>query len=155
MTEAAIAHETLVFEQTFACTPQVLFGAFADPAARARWGRPSATAVIIYDQTDFRVGGRDRSRCGAQDDPRFNVEVTYLDILPGRRIVYAETVADGAMPLSASLNTVEIAPEGANAKLKVTVQLAALSGEDMAAGVRFGFNAALANLAREVGPASV
>ncbi|MDP3855190.1 SRPBCC family protein [Phenylobacterium sp.] len=150
MADLTTAHETLIFERPFACSPEILYGAFADPVARARWGLPSPTATIIYDEADFRVGGRDRSRCGAKSDPRFLVDVTYLDIVPNHRIVYSEKVMDGDRALSAALHTIEISPRAAAALLKVTVQLAAFEGEDMAQGVRFGFNAALDNLAREI-----
>jgi len=149
MTEP-VAHETLLFERTYACAPAVLFAAFADPAARSRWGRPSPDAVIIFDAADFRVGGRDVSRCGSALDPRFLVEAVYLDIVDGRRIVYAETVGEGSTHFSAGLYTVEITPSGARSALKLTVQLAAFTGPEAAEGVRAGFGAALDNLALEV-----
>lgn len=151
MTDLATAHETLVFERIYACSPATLFRAFADPQARARWGRPAPDAVIIYDAADFRVGGRDISRCGAADDPRFDVEAVYLDIQPDRRIVYAESVSEGWSRLSAALHTVEIAAANEGAALRLTVQLASFAGADMAAGVRHGFGVALENLAGEVG----
>ncbi|HEY6254848.1 MAG TPA: SRPBCC domain-containing protein [Xanthobacteraceae bacterium] len=150
MMETTTAHETLVFERAFACPAKVLYEAFADPVARARWGLPSPTATIIYDEADFREGGRDRSRCGAKNDPRFQVEVVYLNIVPDKRIVYSETVADGKRALSAALHTVEFSHDGAKAHLKVTVQLASFDGESTAGGVRFGFGAALDNLSREI-----
>jgi uncharacterized protein YndB with AHSA1/START domain len=150
VTDTTTTHETLVFERTFACPAEILYEAFADPGARARWGLPSPTATIIYDEADFRVGGRDRSRCGAKSDPRFQVDAVYLNIVPNQRIVYSEMVADGKRALSAALHTIEISHDGVKAHLKVTVQLAAFDGEDMAEGVRFGFGAALNNLGREI-----
>jgi uncharacterized protein YndB with AHSA1/START domain len=144
-------HDTLVFERHFSCSLDALYAAFADPVARARWGVPSSTAVIIYDEADFRVGGRDRSRCGARDDPRFHVEVTYLDIWPKTRIVYAERVAEGDTPLSGALYTLEFAADGGGACLKTTVQIASFGGPGMAEGTRQGFRAALDNLEAELG----
>jgi uncharacterized protein YndB with AHSA1/START domain len=146
----ATAHDTIVFERSFACPPGMLYDAFADPVARARWGAPSPTAVIIYDETDFRVGGRDKSRCGSKADPRFHVEVRYLHIVPMERIVYSETVSESGTTLSAALQTIEISNTRGGSALKVTVQIASFGDAGMADGVRFGFNAALDNLAREL-----
>jgi len=145
------AHHTIVFERSFACPVAMLYQAFVDPVARARWGVPSPTAVIIYEAADFRIGGTDRSRCGTNFHPRFLVEVTYLDIVPESRIVHTETVSTDGKRLSAALETIEMAADGNRSKLKVTMQIAAFDGADMADGVRQGFGAALDNLARELG----
>lgn len=145
------AHDTITFERSFRCPLGLLYEAFADPVARARWGTPSPSAVIIYDKADFRVGGTDLSRCGAKHDPRFHVEATYLDIMPESRIVYSETVSEAGRRLSAALQTIEMKATVEGSSLKVTVQIAAFDGADIADGVRHGFNAALANLARELG----
>jgi uncharacterized protein YndB with AHSA1/START domain len=150
MTQFTLAHETLVFEKAFPCPSHVLFEQFADPVARATWGIPSPKVVLIYDEADFRVGGRDLSRCGAKADPRFHVEVRYLEIVANQRIVYSETVAEGDKRLSAALHSIEIAAQDAGCILKATVQLASFDGADMAEGVRFGFGAALKNLAQRV-----
>jgi len=147
----ATAHDTIVFDRSFSCPLTVLYEAFADPAARARWGIPGPGAVIIYDREDFRVGGIDHSRCGSKDDPRYHVEATYLDIVPESRIVYSETVVEGGRRLSAALQTIEMSSKNGRSHLKVTVQIAAFDGADMASGVRHGFGAALENLARELG----
>jgi uncharacterized protein YndB with AHSA1/START domain len=145
------AHDTIVFERSFACPVAMLYDAFADPTARARWGVPSPTAVIIYDKEEFRIGGTDLSRCGGKNDPRFHVEATYLDIVPGSRIVYSEVVTEGGRRLSAGLQTIEMKEAAGRSVLKVTIQIAAFDGADMADGVRHGFGAALNNLARELG----
>ncbi|UVC07399.1 SRPBCC family protein [Rhizobium sp. TH2] len=144
------AHDTIVFERCFVAPLPMLYKAFMDPVARCRWGAPSPTAVIIYDQEDFRVGGRDLSRCGSKDDPRFHVEATYLDIVPESRIVYSEAVTEGGKRLSAALHTIEMKSTDGQSSLRITVQIAAFDGAAMADGVRHGFRAALDNLTREL-----
>lgn len=146
MTLAPTVHETLTFERSFECPLRILWNAFSDAAARAQWGAPSPTAVILYDEEDFRVGGRDISRCGSRDDPRYRVEAAYLDIQPERRIVYSERVDDGARPLSAALHTVEFCQAGPQSSVKITVQIASYDGPGMVLGVRQGMSAALDNL---------
>ncbi len=67
MTSATTRHATLLFEREIPAPVEKVFAAFADMIARAAWGAPSDTAVVIYDEADFREGGQDRFRCGAQD----------------------------------------------------------------------------------------
>jgi uncharacterized protein YndB with AHSA1/START domain len=69
-------HPTIVLERTYPAPLERVFPEFADPVARARWSPPS-NDVLIYDQTDFRAGGRDLFRCGPQNDPKFRGEVLY------------------------------------------------------------------------------
>lgn len=57
-------HATLVFERQVPASIEKVFAALADPVARSQWGAPSETAVILYDEADFREGGQDRFRCG-------------------------------------------------------------------------------------------
>jgi uncharacterized protein YndB with AHSA1/START domain len=147
----ATVHDTITFERSFPCPLPVLYEAFSDPVARARWGAPAPNAVIIYDKEDFRVGGSDLSRCGAEHDPRYHVEATYLDIVPESRIVYSEMVSENGARLSAALQTIEMKEAAGRSDLKVTVQIASFDGADMADGVRHGFTAALENLARDLG----
>ena len=92
MAEPTTHHGTIVFERIFAAPAPRVFAALSDPVARARWSAPSDTAVLIYDEADFRAGGRDIFRCGAKNDPRYRGETHYCDIVPNRRIVYTETV---------------------------------------------------------------
>ena len=146
----AAIHETLRFERRFDAPPARVFGAFADPEARARWGVPSPTVGLVYLATDFRVGGLDVSRCGPMGDLKFLVENRYHDIVDDRRIVSSETVACDGSLLSAALITVEFNPEGKGTRLVVTDQVAAIDGPDMIEGARAGMGAALDNLVREI-----
>lgn len=142
-----LAHETVVIERTFDAPVARVYAAYVDPVARAKWGVPSDTAVLLYDTTNFQVGGCDRFRCGARSDPKYHGEVRYLHIESERQIIYVETIdADGSR-LSASLNTIEFDSAGQKTNLKLTVQVAAIGGADMIAGTRFGHSAALTKLA--------
>jgi uncharacterized protein YndB with AHSA1/START domain len=144
-------HKTFVFERICEAPVKAVFAAFADPKARARWGTPSSTAVMIYDEADFRVGGRDVFRCGSMADPRFRGETRYLGIVPDRRIISSETIETGGKPLSVSLVTVDLEPAAdASTYVRLTVQLVSLDGPGMIAGSRTGYEAALDNLVREM-----
>jgi uncharacterized protein YndB with AHSA1/START domain len=139
-------HTTLVFERTIAARCEDVFDALSDPTKRSDWGAPSDTAVIRYDEADFREGGRDVFRCGPKDDPNIQGTTHYLDIIVGRRIVSSETITMGGKRLCASLNTVELLSHGDETRLTSTTQLASFIGQEMVNGHEAGTNASLDNL---------
>ena len=102
MEKQPIAHATIVLERDISASADRVFAALADPRERASWGVPSDTAVLIYDATDFRVGGADHFRCGSRDDPKFHGHTVYTAIVPGQSIVSSETVTVGGTCLSGS-----------------------------------------------------
>jgi uncharacterized protein YndB with AHSA1/START domain len=121
-----------------------------DPVARARWSPPSDTAILIYDEAEFRVGGSDVFRCGAKTDPRYRGETRYHDIVANRRIVWTEVIDELDKRLSVTVTTLELEPDGERAKFKLTVQLAALDGRAIIEGTKAGYTGALDNLTREL-----
>jgi uncharacterized protein YndB with AHSA1/START domain len=141
-------HTTLVFERTISAPPSAVFAAFADPVERSRWGTPSDTAVVIYDEVNFREGGQDCFRCGSKSNPNIYGVTRYLEIQPNRRIVSSETVTVDGKRLCASLNTLELTADGLRTHLKSTTQLVSFIGQDMVNGHNQGTNASLDNLVR-------
>ena len=143
-------HATIVIERTYSASVERVFGAFANPQARARWSAPSDAAVLIYDEADFRVGGRDTFRCGAKSDPKFLGETRYHDIIPDRRIVSSATIDTNGKRLSVALTTMDLEPEGSSTKVKLAVQIVSLDSPDMIEGTKIGYTGSLDNLAREL-----
>ena len=146
----AAHHGTLVFERTFDAPVAAVFSALSDPVARARWSAPTDAAVLIYDEADFRVGGRDFFRRGAKSDPKHRGETRYLDIAPNRRIVSTEVIDEHDRRLAVAVNALELEPVGVGAKSTPTVQLAALDGPGVIEGSKAGYAGALDNPAREL-----
>jgi uncharacterized protein YndB with AHSA1/START domain len=146
MAPTAALHATLVFEREIPAPIQKVFAAFADPLARTEWGAPSDTAVVIYDEADFREGGQDRFRCGSKADPNIHGMTRYLEIIANRRVVSSETIVMDGKRLCASLTTLELTADREKTKLKSTTQLASFIGEDMVRGHETGTNASLDNL---------
>ena len=141
-------HATLVFERHVPAAVEKVFAALADPVARSRWGTPSETAVVIYDEADFREGGQDRFRCGSKANPNIHGTTRYLDIVSNQRVVSSETISMDGRRLCASLTTLELAAHGSSTKLTQTTQLASFIGEDMVKGHETGTSASLDNLVR-------
>jgi uncharacterized protein YndB with AHSA1/START domain len=125
-----------------------VFAALANPVERASLGTPSENATLVYDETDFRVGGHDIFRCGSKADPEYRGVTTYYDIVPGQRIISSEIIKMGDVKLLISLSTTVLAPEKAGTKVTVTIQLISLGGDDMLEGAETGYNASLDNLAK-------
>jgi uncharacterized protein YndB with AHSA1/START domain len=141
-------HKTLTFERDVPAPVEKVFQALADPLARTQWGAPSDTAVVIYDEADFKEGGQDRFRCGSKANPNIHGTTRYLDILTNRRIVSSETISMDGRRLCASLTTLELAARDNSTRLTHTTQLASFIGEDMVKGHEVGTNASLDNLVR-------
>jgi len=142
-------HATIVLGRTYHAPLERIFSEYADPVARARWSPPSNDA-LIYDQTDFRVGGRDLFRCRPKDEPKFRGENLYHLIVPNKCVVFSETLDADGQRLAVSLNTLDFEATGESTKLKLTVQIVSLVGAGMIEGYKSGNNRALENLARHL-----
>lgn len=151
--QTRMLHDAITMERTYNASPARVFAAWESLEARLRWSIPFPAAGAAYDQAEFRAGGLDIMRCGPKDDMRFLAHVRYLEILPDRRIVMAESVAEDGTIRAASLITVQFEPAGPKpakaTKQTVTMQISALDGTDMLDGYRSGWTAALDNLAKE------
>ena len=142
-------HATITLERTYQAPLERVFSEFADPVARARWSPPS-NDVLIYDQTDFRTGGRDLFRCGPESDPKFRGETLYHLIVPNMRVVSSETVDADGQRLAVSLNTLDFEATGESTNLKLTVQVVSLVGAGMIEAYESGNKSALDNLGRHL-----
>jgi uncharacterized protein YndB with AHSA1/START domain len=150
MTDVSTDHGTVVVERTLDVPVSRVFAGFADAKERASWGAPSDTAVLIYDEANFSVGGRDLARCGAKNDPRYRVEAHYIDIVTERRVVWTETIHEVDKLLATNITTLELQPDGQRTRLKVTVQVASFVGPGMIKNTRAGHEGSLASMARHL-----
>jgi uncharacterized protein YndB with AHSA1/START domain len=146
MTRQGLKHATLVFERLCAAPVERVFAAFANPAERASWGAPSETAVLVYDEVDFREGGVDVFRCGDKSNPQYSGVTRYYDIVPNQRIISSEVVEKQGTKLLITMSTTTFEPEGAGTRVTVTAQLTSPLGNQMLDGAKFGHNASLDNL---------
>ncbi|MDP3739908.1 MAG: SRPBCC family protein [Hyphomonadaceae bacterium] len=145
----SVVHETVVLERTYKASPARVFAAWESVEARLRWSKPYPDTGLAYDAHDFRVGGKDILRCGPADDLRFHAEVYYLDIVPGKRLIFSERINEAGKPMATALLTVEFRAKGQDTHQLVTMQIAALDGSDMVEGYKQGWEPTLDNLAKE------
>lgn len=136
MSEQSVIHSTFVLEKNFPASPDKVFTAFADPAKKRRWMAEGASHHQVEQfESDFRVGGREHATYRFKEGTPFpgavlEAEGTHLDIVPGKRVVIASTMALAGKRFSASLVTAEIVPNGTGSDLVLTHQGAFFEGAD-------------------------
>jgi len=128
MTKRSVVHSTFIIDRRFDASPARVFAAFADPKAKARWfvspWGPDESGM------DFRVGGKEFNRAGPPGGPVHHFDAVYQDIVPNERIVYSYDMHLDDVRISVSLATVELFPDGAGTRLKLTDQGAYLDAFD-------------------------
>ena len=155
MSDPTVNHATFVIERSYPVAPDKVFAAFADPAKKRSWYAEERNSRIEEYKTDFRVGGHDRTLFRWGDGTPFPGqamvnETVYQDIVPGRRIVFAYTMALEGRVFSASLSTVELMASGDGTQLVFTEQAAFFEGSDGPKMREEGWAQLLGNLAREL-----
>lgn len=135
-----VAHGTFVLKRRYDAAAARVFRAWADPVAFRRWFVEAPGATIHDWVHDFRVGGAGGGRYrfgGPENDIGFN-DTLFLDIVEDRRIILSYvmgTEVEGKRSrISASLATIELAPDGAGTQLTYTEQ-GAYFGADGAAHI--------------------
>jgi uncharacterized protein YndB with AHSA1/START domain len=128
MTERTTEHATFAIERAYDASPERVFAAWTDKAAKARWfGSPEGQSAY---ELDFRVGGREVNRGGPPGGPVYTYEARYDDIVPNQRIVYSYTMDCGDARISVSVTTVEFKPAATGTQLTFTEQGVFLDGGD-------------------------
>jgi uncharacterized protein YndB with AHSA1/START domain len=130
MTERSAEHATFVIERTYDASPDRVFDAWADPAAKSRWFSGPAEWTRTAHELDFRVGGREINRVASPDGPVYTYEARYQDIVANKRIIYAYDMYLDDQRISVSLATVELEPDAAGTRLIFTEQDAFLDRAD-------------------------
>jgi uncharacterized protein YndB with AHSA1/START domain len=120
-------HSTFVIERIYDASPQRVFDAWADPAAKARWFGPSDKRDYSLE---FRVGGREHLTSQAPDGAIYSFDAVYQDIVPERRIIHAYDMHREDVRISVSLATIEIEAHGDGARLTLTEHGVYLDGHD-------------------------
>jgi uncharacterized protein YndB with AHSA1/START domain len=129
MTEnPSTTHSTLVLERTYPAARRDVFGAWAVPAAKARWfAGPGAEHRL-----DFQVGGEEQvaARVG---EAQIAYTSLYRDIVDDERIVYTSVLTSDGRLATCSLTTVELDDVAGGTRLTLTEQCTFLDGLEQAA----------------------
>ena len=109
-------------ERVFKATPAQVFQAFANPEAKQRWFAGGAEQTIVERVTDVRPGGKERLVGHWKNGLTTQFDAVYFDVVADRRLVYAYEMHIGPRKISVSLATIEIEPDPAGVRLKVSEQ---------------------------------
>lgn len=145
-----IIFKSFTIERTYPTTKERVFRAHSDREKRRRWFAEGKGFTIAEYSLDFRVGGFERTRFRFGDGPPMTYDGNYLEIVEGRRIVFAYAMTIGGSSLSSSLAAVELFPKGDETVLRFTEHTAFLDGTDGSASRREGTEQLLEALRREL-----
>jgi len=135
MSTQPVTHNTFVIERLYPASPERVFAAFSDKAIKTRWYADGRDLAVDQFDMDFRTGGRDVARFRMGEKTPFPgteliYNITYQDIVPNRRLVYAYSLSFAGKIISASLVTFELEPAENGTALQFTEQGAYFEGAD-------------------------
>jgi uncharacterized protein YndB with AHSA1/START domain len=145
------AHDTIVVTRTYDASQKRVFAAWSDAAALGRWYLPGGadwTSRVVAHE--FGVGGRKHLTFGPKGGPLYSEDCRYEDIVENWRICFSMTIARDGARITTSMVTVELFPDGARTRVKVTDQCCALDGGDTAADRERGWGETLDKLPAEL-----
>jgi uncharacterized protein YndB with AHSA1/START domain len=125
-----VTHDTMVIERTYQASPERVFAAWADPAAKTVWmlGAEEEFDPQAY-RLDFRVGGGEWLH-GEHGGEVYTYDARYDDIVENERIVFSYYMLRDDVRLSASVTSIEFRPSGDATQLVLTEHGIYLDGED-------------------------
>lgn len=139
-----VNHRTFVIERSLPGSPAYAFRFWSDVTLKRKWNACHPDWDMLEDQFDFRIGGGERMRWRMPDGTEQAMLAHYLEIYPGKRIVYAYTMLTDDRAISSSLVTVEFtAAAGKTTKMTFTEQAvfgSSADGDIRESGTAIGFD---------------
>jgi len=142
VSERSTVHSTFVIERTYAASPERVFAAWSDEAAKAQWFGPGEKHAESYS-LDFREGGSEHLSVPTPDGAVYSFDAVYADIVPAQRIVHTYDMHRDNARISVSVATIEFEAVGDTTRLTLTEQGVFLDGLDAPAEREHGTKAML------------
>ena len=135
MPDGHVTHATFTIERSFKAAPARVFEALSDPAIKRLWFAANDQTELVAFESDFRPGGVQHLGYTFGDTSPFpGVALTddgiFQAIIPDKRIVITSRMAIGGAPMSVSLTTFELLPDGDGTGLTCTNQVAFFENAD-------------------------
>ena len=145
-------HGSFTIARDYDAPVAMVFKAWADKEAKARWFvGPEGWREVIREQ-DFRAGGHERTKGVFPNGRESDFDCEYRDIVENQRIVYVYDMYVDGKKISVSLATVLFEKRGKGTHLIVTEHGVFLDGHDDAGGREHGTGLLLDALGRSLAP---
>lgn len=146
--QSAPGQDPIVVEGYFAAPPSTVYEAWTDPESVVKWFGQSPNSLHSAE-IDLQIGGTWRFLKSKEGAKSMGFEGTYLEIIPGQRLVYSwahlQTDEEGRRSLSEySQVEVNFKPKGKGTFIRLVHS--AIREEDMRRGVGGGWNAAFTHM---------
>ena len=121
MSEQQAVHDRFTIDRVYPHAPAKVFAAFATEEGKRRWfAAPGDQWDLVERSFDFSVGGVETVEANWKTGRNTRMDAVYHDIVPDRRIVYSYRMKIDGVPISVSMTSVELKPEGAGTRLILT-----------------------------------
>jgi uncharacterized protein YndB with AHSA1/START domain len=125
--ETTTVHSTFTIEHRYPHKADTVFAAFSDAAKKRRWYAEGEAHELQQWEMDFRIGGEERLRYRFRPGHPIEGQVIsnegrFQDIVPGQRIVTAQTMMLQDKRLFSALVTMEFVADGDSTNLICTNQ---------------------------------
>ena len=123
MTDRSIVRSTFTVARTYPHSAAHVFKAFSDQKAKDKWFKGPDGYQVLERSFDFRVDGQEVAvgRHGPSHGGRVSAfYAVYQDIVANQRIVYSYRMTIDGVPISVSLATIELKPDGAGTRVTIT-----------------------------------
>lgn len=135
--------KTLTFTRTLPASPARVIAALTSVEDRTIWGTPSPDmALLIEGQPAATPGVRETAHVGPVGTPYVTVFTDWI-ILTQDRVTYAETLEAEGAAFATSLADFQVAEDGANTTLSLTVTVFSFAGEEAISEVAQGWTHAV------------
>jgi uncharacterized protein YndB with AHSA1/START domain len=133
------ADHELVFTRLIDAPREKLFRCWTEPALLKQWfaPRPFTTPVA---EADLRVGGASRMVMRGPDGNEINCPGTYLEIVPGRKLVFTDAFVGDWLPSGKPFMTGIITFDEEDGKTRYTARVRHWTKEDRDAHAQMGFH---------------
>lgn len=131
----------LVLTRTFDAPPEKVYRAWTEPELLKQWFAPKPFTTPAAE-LDLRVGGANRITMADPDGNQFPNDGVYLELVPGRKLVFTDAFSEGWKPAAKPFMTAVLTFEPtADGKTLYTAVARHASAEDMKAHEEMGFHA--------------
>ena len=107
---------SLNLQRHYPVAPEKVWRAWTDPEALKRWWGPGGPEAVSVVQLDLRVGGRFRIVFGGPKGDDHEVQGTYREVVPNRKLAFTWTWPR-TTPERESLVTILFKPDGGGTEL--------------------------------------